>query len=182
MTAIGRDGSESERRRAFLEVLERYGPPLRRLCGVYADSRDDREDLFQEICLALWRALPQFRGEASLRTFVYRVGHNRGLTFRAQARRREAPLGDQGRPGDTEPVSPDPPADETADTGQRVEALRRAIRGLPPLLREVIVLRLEGLSTPEAAAVLGITENNAAVRLTRARTALRDRLPHLAED
>lgn len=178
---IPEDPSEIERRRAFLEVVEGHGAALRRLCSVYAERGPDREDLFQEICLALWRALPQFRGESSLRTFVYRVGHNRGLTFRAQARRREASLDDTGGHDTPALASLEPPADEVVDARSKMEALVGAVRELPPLLREVMVLRLEGLSTPEIADVLGITDNNAAVRLSRARVTLRERLPYLTE-
>jgi RNA polymerase sigma-70 factor (ECF subfamily) len=174
------DPADAGRRQAFLELLEAHGPALLRLSAAYTDSAADREDLFQDICLALWRALPRFRGECSLRTFVYRVGHNRGLTFRSRSRWREQHL-DWAFAGVPEVPSGERPADEVVDARDRLAALLAAVRGLPPLQREVMVLRLEGLETPEIAAVLGITENNTAVRLSRARAALRERLPHLAE-
>jgi RNA polymerase sigma factor (sigma-70 family) len=167
--------SSDDARRRFLELLEQYGGALMRLCAAYAPTAADREDLFQEICLALWRALPRFRGESSLRTFVYRIGHNRGITFRAREGRPTQSLGT-----DVEPEAPDRPADEVLDEQSRARVLLDTVRQLPALQREAIVLHLEGLSPREIAEVLGITENNAAVRLTRARHALRERLGHLA--
>src|SRR5262245_22799117 len=112
-----------------------------RLSSAYAASAADRDDLFQEICLAIWRALPRFRGDCSLRTFIYRIGHNRGLTFRARSRQPLASLDEVA-----EPEAPDPPPDELLDERTRAEALLDAVRRLPTLQREAIVLHLEGLT------------------------------------
>ena len=64
----------------FERVLAEFGPALRRLAGSYEPDAGRRDDLAQEIAIALWRALPRFRGECSMRTFVYRIAHNRALT------------------------------------------------------------------------------------------------------
>ena len=61
-------------------ILQEHGPALRRVAATYEADPARREDLFQEICLALWQALPRFREEASERTFAFRIAHNRGLT------------------------------------------------------------------------------------------------------
>lgn len=68
-------------RARFVALLTAHGPGLRRVARAYAARTDETEDLLQEIALALWRALPAFRGECSDRTFVFRVAHNRGITF-----------------------------------------------------------------------------------------------------
>jgi RNA polymerase sigma-70 factor (ECF subfamily) len=134
----------------------------------YEREAGQREDLAQEIWLALWRALPSFRGECSERTFVFRIGHNRGVSHVQRSRRRrteelesDAPLVD---------ARADPEGD--AIKRQRQARLRDAVSRLPLGLRQVVVLVLEGLSHREAGEVLGLTENNVAVRLTRARAAL----------
>jgi RNA polymerase sigma-70 factor (ECF subfamily) len=162
-------------RQRFLALLDEFGAALMRLCSAYADGAADRDDLFQDICFALWQALPRFRGECSLRTFVYRIGHNRGLTFRARAKRDATSLDDVA-----EPEAHGTPIDELIDERSRADALVAAVRRLPTLQREAIVLQLEGLTPREIADVLGISENNAAVRLTRARQALRLELEHLS--
>lgn len=128
----------------------------------------EREDLLQEILFAIWTALPRFRGDCSERTFAFRVGHNRGLTHRARRRVAWSNI-------DHMPPVADPRADpeEDATRAQIQERLGAAIGLLSPPQREVIVLSLEGLSNREVAEVLGTTENNVAVRLTRARKALR---------
>lgn len=175
MPELQRPEDANDRQR-FLDALEAHGAALMRVSSAYVTVAADREDLFQEICLAIWRALPGFRGECSLRTFVFRIGHNRGLTFRARQRRPDTPLDDVA-----EPPSGQRPADELVDHQHRVGRLLQAVRQLPALQREAMVLHLEGLTTPEIATVLGISENNTAVRLTRARNDLRARLGGLSE-
>lgn len=154
------------------DLLREHGSALRRVAAVYERDPALREDLFQEICLALWQALPRFEGLASLRTFTFRIAHNRGITHRW--RRRSSASGaieDADEPRDP---SPDPEA--AASRGQRSEQLLDAVGRLSLKHRQVVALTLEGLSPAEIGDVLGITENNAAVRLTRARQALRGML------
>jgi RNA polymerase sigma-70 factor (ECF subfamily) len=158
----------------FDRIMREHGPALSRLAFGYEKSASAREELVQEIALALWQALPRFRGECSERTFVYRIAHNRGLTHVYRRRPAHEPLDEL--PERLEPVDPAPRPDEAATISSRRDWLRSAIRRLPPLYREVIMLALEELSNAEIAEVLGITENSVAVRLTRARKALREAL------
>lgn len=162
--------SRRERSRRFRRLLEEDGDALWRLTGTYARTRADREDLYQDICLAVWEALPRFRGEASARTYVFRIAHNRGLSHR-EAR----------GPAPREPEEAEAVADPKADPGAGVEddrlsRLRAAVRDLPLSYRQVVTLRLEGLSYAEIAEVVGISENNVGVRLHRARNALKSKL------
>ena len=155
----------------FTALLSRHAPSLHRLCASYTHDAAEHEDLMQEIAFALWRALRTFRGECSERTFVYRVAHNRALSFRFRATLPSVPL-------DEVPSVADPaaPPDEAAERVLEHERLRRAVRALPRSQRDVVILRLEGLSDREVSEVLGITEGNVAVRLSRARKSLRQAL------
>jgi len=158
----------------FDRIIRAHGGALRRLAQAYARGAADAEDLFQEICLALWRALPAFRGECSERTFAFRIGHNRGLTFRA--RRRPDPEEIDER------VADQAPGPETLLAARiRREALLAAVRRLHESQRQVVLLSLEGLHNGEIAEVLGITENGVAIRLTRARKALRQLLGSMGD-
>jgi RNA polymerase sigma factor (sigma-70 family) len=155
----------------FDRVVAEHGPALRRLVAAWERDPAAREDLLQEILVALWRALPRFRGEASERTFVLRVAHNRALTHRFRPRRPTEPLLAAAAVTDGRPT---PEADAAA--AQRLARLRLALQALAVPARQVLTLALEGLTGAEIAAVLGISENNAAVRLTRARKALREEM------
>jgi RNA polymerase sigma-70 factor (ECF subfamily) len=155
-------------RATFADVLREFGAPLWRLTAGYARTSADREDLYQDILLAVWRALPAFRGQASLRTFVYRIGHNRGLSFRARTQRRT------NREHDIPPELRDrtPLPDEQFERRRDRARLDAAIGRLQPTLAQPVMLYLEGMSHAEIGDVLGITENNVAVRLNRARERL----------
>lgn len=151
----------------FDRIMAEQGPALRRLAHAYSRDAADAADLFQDIAFAIWRALASFRGESSERTFAFRIGHNRGLTHRARRR---------PTPEDLGPEVPDrSPGPETLLTAAlRRDRLLHAVRQLSEIQREVVTMSLEGLTTREIAEVLGVSDNSVAVRLTRARKALRD--------
>jgi len=158
----------------FARILSEYGAAISRLAFSYEAVAGVREELVQEIALAIWQALTHFRGECSERTFVYRIAHNRGLSHVWRRRPPHEPLEDLEE--SDQPVDPRPHPEEQAErTGQRAR-LMSAIQSLPVTHRQMIALLLEGLSHAEIAEVTGITENNVAVRLTRARKALKDAL------
>ncbi|MBZ5522965.1 MAG: RNA polymerase subunit sigma-70, partial [Acidobacteriia bacterium] len=62
--------SDTRRRETFLRLIAEYQGALRRLAAVYVTDSRDREDLVQEIAVALWQAIPGFRGESSERTWL----------------------------------------------------------------------------------------------------------------
>jgi RNA polymerase sigma-70 factor (ECF subfamily) len=151
-------------------VVREHGDALDRVARGYSENAHDREDLMQEILLAVWRALPRFRGDSSERTFVLRIAHNRGISF-SMARRRFSPL-----PAEEYLSDPAPLAEERLISEQGRDRLFEAIRRLPELYRQAVMLHLEGLSQREIAQAQGTSETNVGARLTRARKALRSLL------
>lgn len=149
----------------FRRIREQYGSALARVVRSYAQPGADQEDLAQDIALALWNALERFRGDCPERAFVLRVAHNRGLNH-LWRRRVPAALSEE-----LEDTGPRP--DAQAQRREESDQLFAAIRRLSPPLRQVLTLALEELPHAEIAAALGLTEGNVAVRLTRARAALR---------
>jgi RNA polymerase sigma-70 factor (ECF subfamily) len=153
---------KSGRDDGFSRLFETYSGPLRRLCAAYLEDPSDRQDLFQEIAMALWAALPHFRAEASERTWLYRIAHNVALTYSAKRRRQyrtENPIEDASL------------ASRSHDDTRRI-ALLEAVRQLEPADRHLAVLYLEGLTGREMADVTGLTENHIGVKLTRLRQKL----------
>ncbi|MGO8789045.1 MAG: RNA polymerase sigma factor [Terriglobia bacterium] len=156
--------------RHFDRLLAANGPALTRLAASYTNTSSDRDDLLQEIAMALWQALPRFRGECSERTFLFRIAHNRAIAH--LTRNRSLPV--VGEEIEIHDPAPDPEAGLVRE--QRVECLRRAIHQLPLVYKQVITLSLEGLGYGDIADVLGISESNVGVRLSRARQILRESL------
>jgi RNA polymerase sigma factor (sigma-70 family) len=163
--------SDIGRRETFLRLISEYQGALRRLAAVYVTESHDREDLVQEIAVALWQAIPRFRGESSERTWLYRVAHNTAITAAAKLRRR-------GRSESSLDDLPDPPAavsahgDEHLIRSQQRARMMLAIRELAPVDRQIVTLHLEELSYREIQEITGISEGAIATRLSR----IRDRL------
>jgi RNA polymerase sigma-70 factor (ECF subfamily) len=155
----------------FGRLLEANHAPLTRLAASYAANRSDRDDLLQEIAIALWRALPSFRGECSERTFLFRIAHNRCMTHLSK-KRDTVSLDDVG----IDPEDPQASSEAIVAEEQQRKRLLQAVRGLPVIHREVLVLFLEGMDYGEIAAVVGTSESNVGVRLNRARQKLKELL------
>lgn len=129
----------------------------------------DRNDLMQEIMVALWRAVPAFKGDSQSSTFVYRVAHNAALVWHRTERthRRHVAIA-----GDIDWMARPEAGRSRSDTPSRLEAVYAAIRSLSPVERSLLLLSLDGLSYREIAPIHGLTESNVGVRLTRARQRL----------
>jgi RNA polymerase sigma factor (sigma-70 family) len=150
--------------RMFIEqIVADYERPLRRLANCYTRESSVAEDLFQEIVLALCGALPRYRGESTVRTWVYRIAHNVAISFAAKGRRdrqRSRPLTEV----DTVPDA----GHETRDRA----LLLAAVRKLPMADQQLVMLYLEGLSAVEIEQVTGVSSANVATRLSRIRKSM----------
>lgn len=127
---------------------------------------DDRNDLMQEVLLALWRAVPAFSRDSRSSTFVYRVAHNAALVWHRTERKHRRRV---AVAGDVDWMARPEAGRSRSDTPARLEAVYTAIRSLPPIDRSLLLLSLDGLSYREIAAIHGISESNVGARLTRAR-------------
>ena len=146
---------------------------LKRVVGSYLPPGPERDDLAQEVMIAVLQALPRFRGESQLNTYVLRIAHSVSLRFLSRRRTQTA------RHNDTDasalPATTRSPEEHLARQ-QRQERLLAAIRCLPLSQRQVLTLALEELPRVEIARALGISENAVNTRLHRARVQLRKHL------
>jgi RNA polymerase sigma factor (sigma-70 family) len=159
------------REQRFDSLLTANGPALARLAASYTNTLSDRDDLLQEIAIAIWQALPRFRGECSERTFLFRIAHNRGIAYLTRTRS-QVP----GFPEEIEVHDPAPDPESELAQQESAARLRQAIHRLPVVYRQVVTLTLEGLGYGEISEVLGISESNVGARLSRARQMLRQSL------
>jgi RNA polymerase sigma-70 factor (ECF subfamily) len=158
----------------YEDLLQRYLQPLRRLAWSYSRDGAEGEDLLQEIALALWTALPRFRGDSSERTWVYRVAHNTGISYMTTRKRRT--VREQSADPHNEPAASGKTPEALAIDRERVGRLWNAVRELPVADRQIACLHLEGLSAADIEEITGVSAGNVATRLTRIRQRLVVRL------
>ncbi|HEU5134987.1 MAG TPA: sigma-70 family RNA polymerase sigma factor [Steroidobacteraceae bacterium] len=155
----------------FDEVIGEYGPALARVAASYERDRALREELLQEIFMAIVSALPRLQDPEKLKPFVFRIAHNRAVRHiqqRVREPRSAAP---------TEDIAAEAPSHEQAlIASERSEKLLEAIRDLTLPHQQVITLLLEDLTYPEIADVLGISVANVGIRINRAKEQLKEAL------
>lgn len=153
----------------FQRLLSDHGHALWRIAGAYTQTRPDREDLYQEILLQVWRALPSFRGDAAERTWLTRIAFN--VALGAVRKRDVRATADAPEAVDALQASgPDPLS--AADRSDALDQIYAAIRRLPEVDRALVVLSLEERPHAEIAEILGLSVSNVAVRLHRAKAKL----------
>jgi RNA polymerase sigma-70 factor, ECF subfamily len=173
------------------ELARRFGPALLRLARTFVSSDALAQEVVQETWVAVLEGLGRFRGESSLKTWLFSILVNRARS-RAKAEGRSLPfsaLGDEERGGVEESAfnwtghwrpeaQPSPWPQQTGEDQlllkESLAVVAEALDRLPPGQRAVVLLRdVEGVSSEEACNVLDLTETNQRVLLHRGRTAVR---------
>lgn len=152
--------SDAEREVIFKEWLKHHKGVLFKITRAYANSSEDRDDLFQEITLQVWRSVPNFRGESAVTTWLYRIALNTALRWRSKENRQ--PASAQSHTGNLNLIRQD--SDYKND---RIEWLYEQIGKLNEIDRSLCLMVLDELSYQEMASILGITESNVAVKIHR---------------
>lgn len=157
----------------FTQWMTEHEKLLRHIITGFEAKIAIQDELFQEIALNIWRALPNFRQDAAVKTFVARIAHNVLATHVAKAVK--TIKSDQDLSTISMEVEKDehqPTPYQSLNQSQRQQKLAQAIRQLKLEQQQVITLALEGMSYQEIAEVLAITTNLVGVRLQRAKQVL----------
>jgi len=156
-------------------------------------NKEDAEEIVQDVLLRVHRSVGEFRGDAALSSWIYRITFNAAMSRvrsgafqRAKESQRLADAAHQreelGVKPATEPIDPATLADERIFTSQLRHRLYRAILALPVIYRAPIMLRdIQGLSTEEASAFLHVKDQTLKSRLHRGRLILRKQLADFAD-
>jgi RNA polymerase sigma-70 factor (ECF subfamily) len=181
---------------ALAELAEAYRTKIYQLAFRYLRSREDAEEVTQDVLFKVYRKVGEFRGDAALSSWIYRITFNAAMSRlrtvkyqRAQAQDRQAAETSQDRDGGSRPVDPTRAdiADwsQMADEGVLRSQLRKrvfgAILSLPAIYRAPVMLRdIQGMSTEEASAMLKVKDQTLKSRLHRGRLILRKQLADFA--
>jgi RNA polymerase sigma-70 factor, ECF subfamily len=165
---------------AFTAVVRHYDHRLRALAFRLLGDRAAMDDALQEAYVKAFRALPGFREDAGLGTWLYRITYRACVDLqRREGRHHTSPFvrpGAAGAAAGREPTATGAAADPASTAAHRTD-LQRALAALPVDQRAAVLLvDAEGLDYDAAAEVLGVAPGTIASRLSRARAALRTAL------
>ena len=151
----------------FLQIIQKNQGIIHKVCNIYCDTEDDRNDLFQEIVVQLWRSYPTFRNESKVSTWMYRVALNTAITSFKKSKRRP----DQNRLT-YENFQIEDEAYDT-ETEERIRSLHKAVNHLTGIEKSIVLLYLENKKYEEIAEITGITQNYVRVKMNRIKKKLK---------
>ena len=138
-----------------------------KVCSIYAYTDADREDLFQDIVIQLWKAYPKFNGQAKFSTWVYRVALNTAIT----GLRKQKSIIKAHQPA----ILAANIIDDNYNAGEeeRLQQLYTAIEQLGQVEKAIVMLYMEDRPYEEMEEILGISQGNLRVKMNRLKEKLR---------
>ena len=171
---------------AITDLSDAYGTKIFQLAFRHLRNREDAEEVAQDVLLKVYQKINAFRGDAALSSWIYRITFNAAMS-RLREFKQHLPIAPEKHDEDTgqtvrrEVVDWSPLADEEMFRVEMRRKLVRALKDMPVLYRAPVILRdVQGLTTEEASAVLGVKAQTLKSRLHRGRLMLRDQLTDFA--
>lgn len=151
----------------FIELLEANQNLIHKVCRIYTNDKDSHQDLFQEICIQLWKSYKNFRGDAKFTTWMYKVALNTAITlYRKNKKHNHAQ--------DIDLYQNKLAYKEYDDTEtQQLKLIYQAISHLSDIEKALVFLYLEDKDYREIAELIGISEVNARVKMNRIKNKLK---------
>jgi RNA polymerase sigma-70 factor (ECF subfamily) len=151
----------------FVKQVQEHRGMLHKVCRLYCFSEHDRQDLFQEIIIQLWKSYPKFRGESKFSTWLYRIALNTAISDLRKQRRRITPIDPDHLPTQLQDMQ------YSKEQEEQLQQLYAAIAQLTEVERALVMLFLEDKSYDEMEEILGINQNNLRVKMNRIKEKLR---------
>lgn len=158
----------SSKEARFLQLLEAHKGVLYKICRIYEEDADARNDLLQEMILQLWVSFDTFRGDSQFSTWMYRVALNTAIVFFKKEKRRPDTV--------TLPVDNEQPAPSQYNGEAEIQLalFYKAVKQLSQVEKALVFLYMENQTYEEMAANMGITPVNARVRLNRIKNKIKE--------
>jgi RNA polymerase sigma factor (sigma-70 family) len=164
--------NKKELEQTFIDQVMGAQGIVHKVCGIYCENEEDREDLFQEILINLWKSYPTFRGDSKLSTWMYRVSLNVAIQ---RLRKTNKKKDDATLPVDFDEIAD--PQNETLPE-KELQMMHAAINQLSDVEKAIVMLYLEEKGNEEIAEIVGISQNYVRVKMTR----IREKLKKMVED
>ena len=154
----------------IIELIRENRDLIYKICTMYTYCQDDMDDLFQEICIQLWKSYPSFKSNSKVSTWMYRVALNTAISWIRKEKKHQ----NNGFIADRESfIKDDFPFYVEAEKQEQIKWLYQALESLSKFDKTLVLLYLEDVPNPEIAEILGITEGNVRVKMNRIRKKLK---------
>ena len=154
----------------FVKLIEQHKAIVYKISNLYAQTTEDRKDLFQEIIISLWRAYPGFKGNSKISTWIYKIGLNTAITNYRKGMNKVK----------YESIYEFPPEALGDDTNNEqkdnINILYQAIEGLNKIDKAIIILYLDERSYKEISEIIGITAANTGMKIKRIKERLAEKI------
>lgn len=151
----------------FLHIISKNEKLILKVCNIYCQESADREDLYQDIIVQLWKSFPKFEARSSVSTWLYRIALNVAISrYRKQLRQPEY----EGL-NDTLP-----PTDPSKSDNDDAEALYQAIAKLTSVEKAITMLYMEGVQYRQIGEIMNLTESNVGFKINAIKKKLKQLL------
>ncbi|MDO6430445.1 sigma-70 family RNA polymerase sigma factor [Flavitalea sp. BT771] len=157
----------------FIDDINRNIGIIHKICNVYFNVPDDRQDAFQEVLYQLWKSYPGFKGDAKFSTWMYKVALNTAITYAKKSRKEPRK---EIIPEHYEQIAE---MNDQHSEAEKMAFLYGAINKLSAMDKAITLLYLEENSYEEISAITGLTKSNVSVRLVRIKKNLKELLKNL---
>ncbi len=140
---------------------------LYKVCNLYCHTQFDRQDLFQEIVIQLWKSFPKFRGDSKFSTWLYRIALNTAISDLRRQKKNITLTEPAQLPTEIEDIQ------YYNEKEEQLQQLHTAIDQLTEIEKAITMLYLEDKSYDEMEDILGINQNNLRVKMNRIKEKLR---------
>lgn len=152
-------------KKEFIDLIEKNRGIIHKITLMYTSTASDKEDLYQEICLQLWRSVGYYRGESKFSTWLYRVAINTAINS----------IRKSSRSVKTVELDPDRHyVPKESGREKQTSLLLKAVSRLNKIDRAIILLWLEEKKYEEISEIIGLTRSAVSVRLVRIRKKLEE--------
>ena len=159
----------------FNQIVAENRERISRTCSYYSANRQDRQEMFQEVLIHIWKGLDYFRGESAVGTWIYRIAVNTAISYVGKANK-YLKTNVYVDPQRLCSVFDDDTPEERHQREVQFERLHNELKALSVIDNTILSLVMEGLSTKEIADVIGITEPNVRVKIHRIKTEIKRKI------
>lgn len=158
-----------DKKAEFIKVIQENEGLIFKITTFYADSRQDRDDLYQEIVYQLWKSFESFNEQAKLSTWMYRVALNTAIYHLKKSKKEIATVS-------LDLTFFNHPEESSKAEEEQIQMLYAHIQRLNLLEKGIMLLYLEGKSHDEIAPIIGISTSNVGTKISRIKEKLKSQI------